>query len=109
MASLSQKEIFGWKEVEVLGDLERFQLAIDNMPDEPLMEILEQERGNGRDDYPIRPTWNSILAGVVFQHQSIESMRRELFRNGQLRSLCGFDVFQGTAAVPPSWAYTRFL
>jgi len=109
MASISQKEIFGWEEVEGLGDLERFQLVIENMPDESLMEILEQERGNGRDDYPIRPTWNSILAGVVFEHLSIESLRRELFRNSQLRSLCGFDVFQGAAAVPPAWAYTRFL
>jgi len=55
------------------------------------------------------PVWNSILAGVVFQHQSVESLRRELLRNGQLRHLCGFDLVKGEDAVPPAWAYTRFL
>ncbi|WP_242940701.1 transposase [Sulfobacillus thermosulfidooxidans] len=42
---------------------------------------------------------------LVFQHPSIESLRRELARNAQLRMLCGFR----NAAVPPASAYTRFL
>ena len=41
---------------------------IDAASDLELMCILEQERGNGRDEYPIRPVWNSMPAGVVFQH-----------------------------------------
>jgi len=28
---------------------------------------------------------NSILAGIVYEHPSIESLRRELSRNAQLR------------------------
>lgn len=48
--------------------------------------------------------WNSVLAGIVFQHESVEKLRRELARNSQLRQMCGFDN-----EVPPSWAYTRFL
>ena len=78
------------------------------MPDDELMEMLEAERSNGRDDYPVRALWNSVLAGVVFQHISIESLRRELSRNGQLRFMCGF---YGTKkkAVPPEWVYTRFF
>jgi hypothetical protein len=43
------------------------------------------------------------LAGIVFQHISIESLRRELQRNGQLRQMCGLR------AVPTSWAYSRFF
>jgi hypothetical protein len=42
------------------------------------MQKLEEQRKGGRDDYPIRPVWNSVLAGVVYQHQSIDSLRREL-------------------------------
>ena len=61
------------------------------------MRVLEEERGKGRDDYPIRAVWNSLLAGIVFQHPTIESLRRELARNGQLRELCGFQP----GAVPP--------
>ena len=77
---------------------------METMPDESLMQILETERGQGRNDYPIRAMWNSVLAGIVFQHESIEQLRRELARNGQLRHLCGFQ-----GQVPPSWAYTRFF
>jgi len=39
---------------------------LNYLPDEELMEKLEQERGKGRDDYLIRAVWNSILAGIVY-------------------------------------------
>jgi hypothetical protein len=55
------------------------------MPDEGLMRIVEEERDKGRDDYPVRAVWNSVLAGVVYEHQSVQSLRRELKRNGQVR------------------------
>ena len=109
MAIISQKGLFSWKEVNELGDLERLQLVLKYVPDEELMEHLEKDRGRGRDEYPVRAVWNSILAGVVFQHDSVESLRRELKRNGQLRELCGFDPLRGKAGVPRSWVYTRFL
>ena len=51
------------------------------------MQKLESERGQGRDDYPVRAVWNSILAGIVYQHPSIESLRKELMRNAELRQL----------------------
>lgn len=81
---------------------------INNLPDEELTKKLEQERGKGRNDYPVRAVWNSILAGIVYQHASIESMRRELRRNAQLREICGFDLLFGERAVPPAYVYTRF-
>jgi len=109
MAIIAQKQIFRWKDVEELGDLERLHLILKYLPDEKLMKVLEEERGKGTDDYPVRPTWNSVLAGIVFQHESVESLRRELQRNGQLRELCGFEVLGGLQAVPTPWAYSRFL
>ncbi|MDH7573125.1 MAG: transposase [Clostridia bacterium] len=57
----------------------------------------------------MRAVRNSILAGIVYQHPSIESLRRELKRNGQLRHLCGIDPVRGEEAVPPAWVYSRFL
>jgi transposase len=104
MAIIPQQKLFAWDEVEKLGDLERLQLVLETMPDEAMMRELEGERGRGRNDYPVRAVWNSILAGVVYQHPSIESLRRELLRNGQLRYLCGFD-----SEVAPAWVYSRFL
>ena len=81
---------------------------LDALPDEPLMQLLEAGRGDGRHDYPVRPMWNSLIAGFVFQHPSIAALRRELLRNGQLRDRCGFDPFDGAQAVPSEYAYTRF-
>ena len=104
MAIIPQLRIFGWKEIEELGDLERLRLVLEHMPDEELMGQLEKERYKGRDDYPVRAMWNSILAGIVFQHETIEKLRRELARNGQLREMCGF-----CEKTPPAWVYTRFL
>lgn len=109
MAILPQKTLFGWEEIENLGDLERLDLVMKHLPDEELMQALERERGNGRDDYPVRAVWNSLLAGVVYEHVSIEGLRRELLRNAQLRQVCGFDVTKGAAGVPPPSTYTRFL
>jgi hypothetical protein len=106
---LPQKQLFRWEEIENLGDLQRLELVLRSLPDEALMRSLESHRGRGRNDYPVRALWNSILAGIVFQHSSIESLRRELLRNGQLRWLCGFDIPQGAAAVPPAHVYSRFL
>jgi len=83
--------------------------VLDYLPDEPLMRALESQRAKGRDEYPVRAVWNSILAGIVFQHNSVESLRRELKRNDRLRWLCGFDIAKGENAAPPSWVYTRFF
>jgi hypothetical protein len=109
MAILPQPLLFSWEEIEGLGDLSRLKLLLENLPDEPLMRKLESARGRGRDDYPVRAMWNSLLAGIVFQHASVEALRRELSRNGQLRRICGFHPTCSDKQVPPSWVYSRFL
>ncbi len=109
MAIVPQKTLFGWREIEELGDLERLVLVLESMPDEKLVSVMENERYRGRNDYPVRAVWNSILAGIVYQHGSVASLRRELQRNAQLRELCGFDPCLGIKAVPTDSAYSRFL
>ena len=84
-------------------------MVIEAIPDNDLMKALEAERKGRRDDYPIRAVWNSILAGIVYQHASIESLRRELLRNGELREACGFDPALGERAVPSKDAYSAIL
>ena len=109
MAIIPQTELFSWEQVEASSDLDRLKLVLESMPDEALMLHLELARGQGRDDYPVRAVWNSVLAGVVFEHKSVESLRRELSRNAELRALCGFDPHKGARAVASSYAYSRFL
>lgn len=108
MAIVPQK-LFGWEDIEELGDLERLVLVLETMPDEKLVKAMELDRFKGRDDYPVRAVWNSILAGIVYQHPTIASLSRELKRNAQLRQVCGFDVFKGIKAVPPNYVYSRFF
>lgn len=109
MAMIPQSKLFSWKEVEVRSDLDRLRLVLEVLPDEGVMRELEAHRDKGRDDYPVRAVWNSLLAAVVYEHASVESLRRELQRNGELRELCGFDPVRGAMAVPPASGYTRFL
>lgn len=92
MATIVQSPLFSWHQVESRSDLDRLEFALKCMPDEPLMQELEALRGHGRDDYPVRSMWNAVVAGVVFQHISIESLRRELGRNPALLQCCGFSV-----------------
>ena len=80
-------------------------LAMENLPYEELLQKLQAQRGRGRDDYPVRAMWNSLVAMVVFEHPSVQSLRRELKRNGQLRWICGFK----SSEVPSSSAYSRFI
>ena len=111
MASIPQRSLFSWQEIDVASDLDRLRLVLSVLSrfDEPVMRLLESRRGRGRDDYPVRATWNSLIAGIVYQHSSIASLRRELMRNAELRELCGFDPMCGCGAVPSDAAYSRFL
>ena len=113
MAIIQKLNLFSWinfhNDSQTLGDLERLKLVIETIPDEKLMRTLQILRANGRNDYPIEAVWNSILAGIVFDHVSIQSLRRELARNAQLRELCGFDPLSGSKAIPSKSAYNRFL
>jgi len=107
--AIIQGSLFSWQEVSAGSDLKRLEVVLKELPDEELMRYLEKQRGRGRDDYPIRAVWNSIIAGIVYEHGSIESLRRELRRNGELRGVCGFDPILGQAAAPSSRAYNHFL
>ena len=94
MATIIKPYLFSWVDVEARSrsDLDRFYLVRDNLPDEKIVMELEARRGKGRDEFPVRAMWNAIIAGVVFQHVSIESLIRELSRNPALLEACGFDI-----------------
>jgi hypothetical protein len=68
MAKLITPYLFSWREVEARSDLERLRLVLEHLPDERLMHEMEEHRKWGRNDYPIRSVWNSVLAGIVYQH-----------------------------------------
>ena len=115
MNNISQISIFDYSEIENLGDLEKLKLLFGNINDNELCEKLEIERKNGRNDYPVRTMLNLIYAMKIFGHRSIESFRRELNRNSQLRIVCGLSegeykyLKRRKHLVPPARVFTGFL
>lgn len=115
MNNISQISIFDHREIENLGDLERLKIFFENIEDNELCETLEIERKNGRNDYPVRTMLNLIYAMKIFGHRSVESFRRELGRNSQLRIVCGLSEgkykYMGDRKhlVPPARVFTGFL
>ena len=135
MAAIAPR-LFTWEEVEARSDLDRFFLVRDHLPDEQIIHYLEIMRGQGRDDFPVRAMWNAVVAGIVFQYPSIESLIRELARDLWLLQACGFELLlrqkkpvaelvrdtasgsmkvigskpeEPSYAVPSSWNFSRFL
>jgi hypothetical protein len=107
---ISQITFADYGEIEILGDLERLALALSGLNDEALMLGIEARRGNGRNDYPIRVMWNMFIAMKVFGHRTVESFRRELWRNSQLRKVCGVKEFgRRKHLVPPARVFTNFM
>lgn len=117
MYIVPQISLFDNDQIENLGDLERLDLAIKNIPDGQIIRKLEKMRKNGRNDWPVVAMWNSFVASFVFNHRSVSGLLRELSRNSQLRNICGFepkhvkqeDGTVKTYIVPSEAAYTRFL
>lgn len=113
MKIISQISVFDYSEIEILGDLERCKLVIDNVPDEKIVNKLKEIRGKGRNEYSIIPVWNSLLIMPVIECSTVEQLRRELSRNRDLRKMCGFDdynyYFGKNKLVPPAKAYTNMI
>lgn len=113
MKIITQISVFDYNEIEILGDLERCKLLIDNVPDEKIVNKLIEMRGKGRNEYPIIALWNSLLIMPVIECSTVEQLRRELSRNRDLRKLCGFndyDYYLGKCKlVPPSKSYTNLI
>ena len=109
MATISQLPLFSWKKVEASPEILRLARVLDELPDEPIVGALIRQRKGKRNDYPVEAVWNSLIAGIVFGHGSVESLRRELARNGELRQVCGFEPLDSDKAVPPASVYSRLL
>ena len=119
MSIIPQISLFEFMKFEDLHELQELKMVLENMPDEELMKKLEDKRGNGRDDYPVRAMWNAVIAGAIYRHESIESLKSELGRNGQLRVVCGFrkyktikdsigKIMRKEPHIPNVWNFSRF-
>ncbi len=117
MNIIPQMRLFDESEFENLGDLERLQTVPGALDDAALIRKLYRIRGKGRNDWPCEAMWNSFVASFLFEHDTVESLLRELRRNKQLRTLCGFEpkgVKQKDGSVkvyvaPSASSYSKFI
>lgn len=100
------KPLFAWDELEDSPTLKSVQQFLESIPDAALLEGLQQWRGRGRDDYPVRVLWGALLLSIVLRHPTREACLAELRRNAGLRRLIGIEHED---QVPKPWNLTRFL
>ncbi len=130
----SNPHLFSW-ETDDMPQLQRLILILEHLPYQQIVAKLASQRGRGRNDSPSRALFRCMIAGVVFGHDSVNSLLRELARNVQLAQLCGFNPLpmqsppkpvlhydeQGQVeavteqvqplrtSLPEAWNFSRFL
>lgn len=97
-----------------LGDLKELYEVVDNLPYLELIYTLDQERAEGgRQTYSNLSMFKAYIAKILFGHDSINSLIRELNRNIQLRAFCDYEPWvdsNGKKHLAPSpSAFSRFL
>lgn len=111
MNIIPQMKLFEESDFENLGDLERLQQVLAALDDGKLISRLYRIRGKGRNDWPCEAMWNSFIASFLFEHETAESLLRELRRNKQLRTICGFEQKDGSIKIyvaPSASSYSNF-
>jgi hypothetical protein len=106
--AITENLLFSWDDVELSSDLVRFQKLLSGINDRELVCVLERERRNGRNDYPVVPMLNLTYAKFIFKIKSRPDMIRELKRNPALYQVCGFDPLRGDKGIPSDDAIERF-
>jgi hypothetical protein len=100
------RPLFAWSELEDSPSLKTLREVLAALPDQPLLDSLQQARGRGRNDYPVAVLWGVLLVGVLCRHTSLNDTLAELHRNPTLCRLIGIHT---VAAIPKPCNLSRFL
>jgi hypothetical protein len=100
------KPLFAWESLEDSPSIKTIRQLFEQLPDEPLLQSLEDARGRGRDDYPVIVLWRTIVLAIALRHPTLEACLAELRRNESLRKLIGIESEE---RVPHKWNLSRFL
>ena len=102
----STKPLFAWDCLEDSPTLKTIKELLDVIPDDAMLESLNQARGKGRNDYPLSVLWGVLVLSIALRHPNIEACLAELRRNESLRRLIGI---KSEDDVPRKWNLSRFL
>jgi hypothetical protein len=98
--------LFAWNRLDDSPDLKTVRDFFEQLPDGPLLEALQDHRGRGRNDRPIRVLWFCTVLQRLLRHPTMRLTLAELRRNADLRRLGGMEHAED---VPLPWNMSRFL
>ena len=95
-----------------IGSLKELEEILNEIPYHHLIETLNNERKNGRNDYSNESLFRVYIARIIFKHSTMQSVIDELKRNPSLRIICRIEPKikkDGTKQLAPDNAvFTRF-
>lgn len=106
---LRQAMVWDDLERELPPALKQVRAFLEALSVEDLIRDLEVDRGNGRDDYPVRAMLSLFLVQPYLRHGKFSQLLGELKRNGDLARLLGFkEVGPNRYLIPPPSVLSRF-
>jgi hypothetical protein len=100
------RPLFAWSELEDSPSLQTIRAVLSSLPDQPLLDVLQQARGHGRNDYPLPVLWGVVLLSVLCRHVWLNDCLAELHRNPTLCAILGIHK---VADIPKPHNLSRFL
>ncbi len=101
-----QPPLFDFEAFILAKGNDRLVIVLEALNAERLITTLERERWTGRKGYSIRGMWAVLIAGVLYQCESLAETVRLVKGNKEVRIVCGFP---GKDEVPSEDALGRFL
>ena len=89
------KPLLAWDCLEDSPSLQPVEAFLATLPDAELLDGLRRTRGRGRNDYPVRGLWGTLLLTVILRHPNWEACLADLRRNEALRRLIGIHSEEG--------------
>jgi len=100
-----QTPLFDFEAFITVKSNDRLTIVLEALPAEKLIAALEREHWTGRKGYSVRGMWSALIAGVLYQCQSLAQVARLLRRDKDVRMVCGFSKDN----LPGEDALGRFL
>lgn len=100
------RPLFAWSELEDSPSLQTLRAVLSSLPDQQLLDGLQNARGHGRNDYPIPLLWGVVVLSILCRHVFLNDCLAELHRNPTLCTILGIGK---VTDIPKPHNLSRFL
>lgn len=86
-----QSALFDFEAFIATKGSNKLLMVLEALPAERLITALEREHWTGRQGYSVRGMWSALIAGLLYQCDSLAEVVRLLERDKETRLVCGFS------------------